>query len=84
MELPSFADSEFALGHCARCEREVLTHVDYTDDGERLLCVHCDGPIGETVRPVKGADLLAEGYGAVEEAGGCGSGGCGSGACSRS
>lgn len=83
MESPGFSESEFALGHCPRCERDVLTHVDYADGAEQRRCVHCDGPVDNGLRQVKGADLPAKGYLPFDPGGGCGSGGCGSGGCGR-
>jgi len=77
MDALSFTDVDFLLGHCSRCARDVLTHVDYAEDGERQLCVHCDGPVVDSLHQVKGVDLSAAGYRNVEETGGCGGGGCG-------
>src|SRR2546427_8041347 len=39
-------ESDFPVARCARCAREVLTHVHLDEGGEaRRLCLHCDAEI---------------------------------------
>jgi hypothetical protein len=78
------ADAGFPVSRCARCAREVLTHVHLDAYGEeRRLCLHCDAEIDpREVRWVGEADLDRLGYGLLDaEAGGCGRPGCGRGNC---
>jgi hypothetical protein len=82
MERIEAASVEFSLGFCTACDRDVLTHVHFDDDGSRL-CVHCDAPVHGAVRAATLNDLKTAGYGEIPPASSCGSGGCGSGGCSR-
>lgn len=79
-------DDGFPIARCARCAREVLTHV-HLDEGGRScrLCFHCDAEIDPAeVRWVGEGDLEPLGYGLhQEETGGCGRPGCGRGNCSN-
>jgi hypothetical protein len=76
----------FPVARCARCAREVLTHVHLDERGHaRRLCVHCDAEIDPAeVRWVEEGSLEPLGYGlAGDEEGGCGRPGCGRGNCSN-
>ncbi len=72
----------FPIAGCARCGRDVLTHVTLGPGGrEARRCVHCDAELDpQEVRWVPEADLGRVGY-AVEGPAGCGEGGCGGGRC---
>ena len=74
----------FPVARCARCARDVLTHVHLDARGEeRRLCFHCDAELDpREVRWVAEGDLEPLGYG-IEEEGGCGRPGCGKGNCSN-
>ncbi len=77
---------DFPVARCARCARDVLTHVHLDARGEaRRLCLHCDAEIDPTeVRWVGEAALAPLGYDfAGAEEGGCGRPGCGRGNCSN-
>jgi hypothetical protein len=77
----SFGSSEFLLGECPICLKQVLTHVDFDADGSELRrCVHCDATIdAAALRWVDGSELESTGY-ALLEARVCGNGGgCSSG-----
>jgi len=79
-------ESDFPVARCARCAREVLTHVHLDEDGEaRRLCLHCDAEIDPVeVRWVDEVALEPLGYGLHRaEEGGCGRPGCGRGNCSN-
>jgi len=80
------AGDGFPVARCARCAREVLTHV-HVDAQDRpcRLCFHCDAEIDPAeVRWVEEADLGPLGYGVeADEVGGCGRPGCGRGNCSN-
>jgi hypothetical protein len=74
----------FPVSHCARCGRDVLTHVHLDTQGEpRRLCYHCDAEIDpREVRWVEEEALPGLGYAFhAEEEGGCGRPGCGRGNC---
>lgn len=76
----------FPVSHCARCGRDVLTHVHLDErDQERRLCLHCDAEIDpREVRWVVETELDALGYGMWDDAPrGCGREGCGQGRCGR-
>lgn len=78
-------DPLYPVTTCARCVRDVLTHLvpDDRDEPERR-CLHCDAPIDpDEVRWVHESELDPLGYGLMAEGGGCGGGGCGTGGCSR-
>lgn len=80
----AFDSVDFTLGLCDTCDREVLTYVDYANEDERRLCVHCDAPVDSALRVTQGKELASTGYGEVSDGGGCGSGGgCSSGGCRR-
>ena len=67
-------DGEFPLGHCARCEKEVLVGVTLDERGEeRRHCVHCEA---ET-------ELERVGYASWIEREHCGRPDCGGGRCGR-
>lgn len=74
----------FPVARCARCDRDVLTHVHLDARGdERRLCFHCDAELDpREVRWVAERELEPLGYG-IEEEGGCGRPGCGKGNCSN-
>lgn len=79
-------ESDFPVSRCARCARDVLTHVHFDEDGdEHRLCLHCDAEIDpREVRWVSIAGLEPLGYGLRDEReGGCGRPGCGKGNCSN-
>jgi len=82
---PEEADA-FPVARCARCGRDVLTHVHLDADGaERRLCLHCDAEIDpQELRWVDEAAVASFGY-ALEgdDAGGCGRPGCGRGNCAN-
>ena len=76
----------FPVARCARCARDVLTHVHLDETGQpRRLCFHCDAEIDPAeVRWVEDGGLEPLGYGLeVEVEGGCGRPGCGRGNCSN-
>ncbi len=77
-------DDGFPVARCARCARDVLTHVHVDVRGdERRLCLHCDAELDpREVRWVAESELEPLGYG-LEEEGGCGRPGCGKGNCSN-
>jgi hypothetical protein len=77
-------DHDFPVGYCARCARDVLTHVHLDADGDdQRLCLHCDATMDpEELRWIGEAELLAIGYAPVPQ-GGCGRPDCGQGRCSR-
>jgi hypothetical protein len=77
-------ESDFPVSRCARCARDVLTHVHFDARGEeRRLCLHCDAEIDPLeVRWVSAAGLESLGYGLRDESeAGCGRPGCGKGNC---
>ena len=77
-----FEDSEFAVGWCAICDRDVLTFANDLDDGDlSLRCVHCEQRVGR-LRVAIGEDLPQHGYGVIEDSG-CGRPDCGGGRCGR-
>jgi DNA-directed RNA polymerase subunit RPC12/RpoP len=76
--------TDFPVSRCARCSRDVLTHVDLEDDGtERRRCLHCDAEIDpQEVRWVAEPELATLGYALQGDAPvGCGRPGCGMGRC---
>ena len=80
------AQADFPVSRCARCEREVLTHLHLDDrGGEHRLCFHCDAEIDpEALRWVPEAALAALGYGVHnDQEAGCGRPGCGKGNCAN-
>ena len=81
---PDASGDGFPVARCARCRRDVLTHVHVDGRGEPLrLCIRCDAAIDpEEVRWVGATALGPLGYG-VEDEGGCGRPGCGRGNCSN-
>ena len=78
-------DGDFPVGHCARCEKEVLAGVVLDPHGDaRRCCVHCDAELDPAMlRWVPEVELERVGYAAWREPAGCGSGGCGAGRCGR-
>jgi hypothetical protein len=80
------AGDGFPVARCARCARDVLTHVHLDERGEpRRLCLHCDAELDPAeVRWIDEARLDPLGYGLEREDGaGCGRPGCGRGNCSN-
>jgi hypothetical protein len=83
MATPALGESEFLIGYCHSCEKQVLTHVQLgADDAELRLCFHCDAIIADGLASVPGTELEAHGYALVEartcgNGGGCAAGGCG-------
>jgi hypothetical protein len=76
----------FPVSHCARCARDVLTHVHLDErDEPRRLCLHCDAEIDPAeVRWVEESGLEPLGYAVTpDDAGGCGRPGCGRGNCAN-
>lgn len=79
-------EETFPVARCARCGRDVLTHVHLGGDGRaRRLCLHCDVELDpREVRWVAEADLGRLGYGVeTPTEGGCGRPGCGKGNCAN-
>jgi hypothetical protein len=78
-------DADFPVARCARCARDVLTHLAVDDAGdERRRCIHCDAEMDpEEVRWVEEAALEPLGYGVHGAEAGCGRPGCGKGTCGR-
>jgi hypothetical protein len=79
-------EPDFPVSRCARCGRDVLTHVHLDERGsERRRCLHCDGEIDPAeVRWVLLAELEGLGYAMTnDDEGGCGRPGCGQGRCGR-
>lgn len=76
-----FAESEFLIGWCAICNRDVLTYPDPEAADPLQRCVHCEQRVSR-VRPATGESLPEHGYEMVE-AGGCGRPDCGGGQCGR-
>jgi hypothetical protein len=79
-------EAGFPVSRCARCSREVLTHVHLDAGGEaHRLCFHCDAEIDPAeVRWVSEEELEPLGYGFHRELGeGCGRPGCGRGNCTN-
>ncbi|HZP40548.1 MAG TPA: hypothetical protein VFD84_03450 [Candidatus Binatia bacterium] len=77
-------EADFPLAHCARCARDVLTHVRLDGEGrEGRACVHCDAALDPAeIRWVDAAALDRAGYAVLgEPGGGCGRPGCGQGRC---
>ncbi len=74
--------SSFPMAFCGACDKTVLTHVGFDDDGnEHRMCVHCDAPIDERLDWVDAEELEATGYfigsPPVQKACGSGCGSCG-------
>jgi hypothetical protein len=78
-------DDGFPVARCARCDRDVLTHVAVDAAGdERRCCIHCDADLDPAeVRWVEEAHLEGLGYGVDGGEAGCGRPGCGKGSCGR-
>jgi hypothetical protein len=78
--------TDFPVARCARCARDVLTHVHLDEQGdERRLCLHCDAELDpDEVRWIGEPELEPLGYALhrAEEAG-CGRPGCGRGMCAN-
>ena len=71
-------DGEFPLGHCARCNKEVLV------GEERRHCVHCEAELDpEMLRWVSETELERVGYASWIEREHCGRPDCGGGRCGR-
>lgn len=79
MDETSFEDSEFLVGWCAICAREVLTFA--AEDGPGSWCVHCGEGVGGA-RAVSGEQLRTHGYD-LADLSGCGRPDCGGGRCGR-
>jgi hypothetical protein len=78
-------DGEFPLGHCARCNKEVLVGVTLDERGEeRRHCVHCEAELDpEMLRWVSETELERVGYASWIEREHCGRPDCGGGRCGR-
>ncbi len=75
--------SAFPTARCESCAKSVLTYVILDARGDEVrCCVHCDGPIAQSLRWLTAWELEAEGYEIgyrpreEKSGGGCGSG-CG-------
>lgn len=83
MATPSLQQSEFPMGECPACAKQVLTHIELgADDIEVRRCIHCSRVIPlEDLRWTDASELGEHGY-ALLEARTCGNGGgCRSGHC---
>ncbi len=79
MATPLLDDTQFPLGYCAVCAREVMTYLE-ADDGEveSRRCLHCDELLADW-RHATSDEIESAGYSLVE-ARACGNGGgCSSG-----
>lgn len=78
-------DAGFPVAHCARCKRDVLTHVHLDERGEeRRLCLGCDAELDPAeVDWVQEDALETLGYEVSNVSEGCGRPGCGQGRCGR-
>jgi hypothetical protein len=78
-------DGEFPVGHCARCEKDVLVGVSLDERGEeRRRCVHCEAELDPALlRWVSESELDGVGYAAWTEGEHCGRPDCGGGRCGR-
>ena len=58
-------EADFPVSRCSVCDRDVLTHLHFDDDGgEHRLCFHCDAELDpEALRWVPETALAALGYG---------------------
>lgn len=77
-------DAAYPVSRCARCARDVLTHVHLDAHGEaHRLCFHCDAEIDPAeVRWMDEAALEPLGYALHRDvADGCGRPDCGRGNC---
>jgi len=82
MATPSLGSTEFVLGYCEACNKDVLTHIDVDACGdETRRCLHCDAQIIAGLRTVDADELEATGYALVEARGCGGGGGCAVGGC---
>jgi hypothetical protein len=79
-------DGEFPVGHCARCDRDVLAGILLDERGdERRQCVHCEAELEpDALRWVSEAELERVGYATWLEREHCGRPDCGGGRCGRS
>lgn len=77
-----FAALSFTVGHCAACDRRVLTYPDSEIDEDAVRCVHCDAAVVADLAGAAGEELPEYGYGLLELQG-CGSPDCGGGKCGR-
>jgi hypothetical protein len=76
MATPSLGDAQFQVACCARCDKEVLTHVvDIDIEGNEVRrCLHCDGEVTGDPRAIPASELEGYGYTLIE-ARSCGNGG---------
>lgn len=74
-----FEESEFTVGWCAICDRDVLTYADADASEAVQRCVHCEQRVSR-LRNATGEDLPQHGYDLVENSG-CGRPDCGGGKC---
>ncbi len=76
-------DDGFPVGHCARCNRDVLVWSRLDDrDEERRHCLHCDAELDPLeLRWIEADQLDAAGYVTIDPAAGCGRPDCGGGRC---
>ena len=84
MEAAAESQPLFLVGLCRGCDKEVLTHTHYDEEGAEVrLCLECDAVVADGIRPTS-ADALDEwGYRVGDAASGCGKPGCGGGRCGR-
>ena len=85
-DLAPALESDFPVARCARCAREVLTHVHLDEGGAaRRLCLHCDAEIDPAeVRWADQDELEPLGYALpADDDAGCGRPGCGRGNCAN-
>ena len=79
-------EPDFPVTRCARCARDVLTHVRLdAEGGERRHCLHCEVELDpREIRWVLEPELERLGYAlASDEVAGCGRPGCGQGRCGQ-
>ncbi len=78
-------DGDFPVGHCARCDKDVLVGATLDPHGAvRRRCVHCDAELDPALLSwVSESELERVGYVAWLEREHCGRPDCGGGRCGR-